>query len=122
MSWIEKLYRTYENNIAHIGEQNTAVPLLPICHTTQNAQVHIIIDVDGNFLSAEPIPKSAACTIIPATEKSAGRTSGPIPHPLFDKLQYLAADYPQYGGTKPALFQEYCRQLSDWCASSFSRP
>ncbi len=41
MSWIQKLYQTYDICQSAIGqetEESSAV-LLPICHTTQQAQV-----------------------------------------------------------------------------------
>lgn len=117
MSWIEKLYQTYENNTAAIGCIDHEVPLLPICHTTQNAHITITIDADGNFVSAAVVQKSDARTIIPATEKSAGRTSGPTPHPLCDKLQYIAGDYSEYGGEKEPCFDKYYSLLSQWIAA-----
>lgn len=115
MSWIEKLYQTYENNTDSIGID--VVPLLPICHTTQNAHVTIIIDRNGNFLRAAVVPKSEARTIIPATEESAGRTSGPTPHPVCDKLQYVAADYTRYGGEKDSCIEKYRALLNKWIES-----
>jgi len=114
MSWIEKLYQTYEKNTDAIGSRNDSVPLLPICHTTQNAHISISIDIDGNFLRASVVPKSEARTIIPATEDSAGRTSGTTPHPLCDKLQYVAGDYPQYGGEKDSCCKMYKELLAHW--------
>jgi len=112
MSWIEKLYRTYENNTGAIGSDK--VPLLPICHTTQNAHLTVVVDEMGNFLRATVVPKSEARTIIPATEDSAGRTSGPTPHPLCDKLQYVAADYKHFGGEKDSCIEKYTELLTKW--------
>jgi len=78
-------------------EGNEQVPLLPICHTTQKAHIEITLDAQGEFRRARVVDKDEARTIIPCTEKSAGgRTSGPAPHPLCDKLQYLAADYEKH--------------------------
>ncbi len=114
MSWIEKLYQTYENNTGAIGDRGGEVPLLPICHTTQKAQVAIVIDANGHFLRASVVPKTEARTIIPATEDSAGRTSGTTPHPLCDKLQYVAADYARFGGEKDACFKDYLLLLKQW--------
>lgn len=114
MSWIDKLYRTYENNTDAIGSQNDKVPLLPICHTTQKAHITISIDNNGKFLRASVVPKSEARTIIPATEESAGRTSGTTPHPLCDKLQYIAADYDNYGGEKDACYEMYISLIGKW--------
>jgi len=99
MSWIQKLCMTYDNNLEYIGNSNDAIPLLPLYHTTQNAQVHVVLDGDGNFLRASVVPKEDAQTIVPATEDSAGRSGAKIaPHPLCDTLQYVAGDYLTCGG------------------------
>ena len=118
MSWIQKLYETYNNCEGSEKNYNDTddnkVALLPICHTTQKAQIEIVIDQDSNFIKARVIPKVEARTIIPSTESSAGRTSGESPHPLFDKLQYIASDYIDYVGGRESYFQSYTDLLSDW--------
>ncbi len=101
MSWIEKLYQAYENNTDKIGNPNNRVPLLPLFHTTKKrAHVEVVLDGEGKFLRASVIPEDNSKTILPATEGSAGRTSGCAPHPLADQLQYVAADYVRFGGDK----------------------
>lgn len=123
MNWIQSLYETYENCQNMIGvveedeEGKEQVPLLPICHTTQKAQIEITLDAKGNFRRARVVDKDEARTIIPCTEKSAGRTSGEAAHPLCDKLQYLAADYKKFGGEKDHYFESYMELLSDWVKS-----
>jgi CRISPR-associated protein Csd1 len=119
MNWIQSLYETYEkcqNMIGVVGDENQ-VPLLPICHTTQKAQIEIMLDAKGNFRRARVVDKDEARTIIPCTEKSAGRTSGEAAHPLCDKLQYLAADYKKYGGEKDHYFESYMELLANWVQS-----
>jgi CRISPR-associated protein Csd1 len=117
MSWIQKLHETYERNKGH--ESSGSKLLMPISHTLQQAHIEITIDTDGNFKSASIVEKIE--TLIPATEKSAGRTGKtPPPHPLCDKVQYCAADYSKYGGEKPSFFKEYEELLSTWCDSEFS--
>lgn len=107
MSWIQKLYETYDNCQSMVGKStdDNKTPLLPICHTTQKAQIEIIIDQKGNFNRARVVPRDDAKTIIPCTEDSGGRTRGERAHPLCDKLQYIAADYQQYGGSKKPFFR-----------------
>ena len=127
MSWMQKLYATYNNCEGLIGvdvEERgiSLMPLLPIAHTTQKAQIELIIDGDGNFKAATVVPKSDDRTIIPCTEKSAGRTSGEAPHPLSDKLQYVAIDYVKFGGSKKPYFNSYITQLEEWCKSEFAHP
>lgn len=123
MSWIHKLYETYENCQSMIGKaaSEKEVPLLPICHTTNKAQIEIVIDNQGTFKRARIVPKDDARTIIPCTEKSSGgRTSGEAPHPLCDKLQYVAKDYKDFGGNKKPYFKPYISNLEAWCGSKFS--
>jgi len=89
MSWMRDLAQTYDSCVEAVGKEtgNNSVPLIPICHTTQQAHIEIVIDGKGDFLRASVVPKEDARTIIPCTEKSSGRTSGSAPHPLCDKLQ-----------------------------------
>ncbi|MFQ5852030.1 MAG: type I-C CRISPR-associated protein Cas8c/Csd1 [Candidatus Binatia bacterium] len=118
MSWLQKLYETYEQCAG--APQFANNQLLPVSYTVQQAHIEITIDDHGNFLRAAVIPKEE--TILPATEDSAGRTSGEAPHPLSDKIQYCAADYPKYGGKKKFYYPGYVKQLSAWCQSKFSHP
>ncbi len=117
MSWIHKLYETYEQCKGR--EPFGTGILLPVSHSIQQAHVEITLDVQGNFKSARTIGKVE--TVIPATEQSAGRTGrAPPPHPLCDKVQYCAADYATSGGGKPSFYKEYETQLAAWCNSSYS--
>ena len=114
MSWLLKLFETYERCAGH--EPDGAPKLMPIGHTPQQAHIEVTLDGLGNFRRAQVIPKVE--TVIPATEKSANRTMGEAPHPLADKVQYVAKDYPEFGGKKKGYFPGYLGQLEAWCASS----
>ena len=108
MSWIQKLVDTYD---ACIGQpQFASQPLVPIEHVEQNAHIEIAIDEDGNFLRAAVVQKEP--TLIPVTEKSAGRTRKPVAHPLSDKIRYIAKDF---GCDDHQLF---LNQIGDWSESS----
>jgi CRISPR-associated protein Csd1 len=114
MSWVQKLYETYE---ACAGKpQFSAQPLLPVSHTEQQAHIEVVLDGHGNFLRAQVLAKEV--TLIPVTEESAGRTRKAVPHPLCDKIQYCAGDYVQFGGEKDSGFEEFLRQLDDWCQTA----
>lgn len=118
MAWIEKLYRTYEHSLQQVGiEDNKGVILLPIAHSTQNAQIEIAIDLKGEWKGARIVEKPRAVTIIPVTEDSGSRSSGITAHPLFDKLCYVAGDYARYVNTEKSeeCFQAYVNQLEAWC-------
>jgi CRISPR-associated protein Csd1 len=118
MSWMAKLYETYEQGVKR-GKTEGPV-LMPISHTLQNAHINMVIDGQGNFLRAEPLEKTQI--ILPATEKSAGRSSGEAPHPLADKIQYVAGDYAHFGGLKKAYFNGFKNLLGAWCGSEFTHP
>ena len=112
MSWIQKLYETYE--VCADAPQFDKKPW-PVSHTEQQAHIDIVVDQGGNFQRAALVDKED--TVIPATEASAGRTGKkPPPHPLCDKIQYCAADYKTFGGTKQPFFEEYIHQLHQWQA------
>lgn len=133
MSWIQRLYDTYDKCLPSVSYdiEGGSKPLLPISHTTKQAQIEIVIDPNGNFKRAKVISKDDSRTIIPCTEESGGRTGKrPKPHPLSDKLQYVAKDFSEYGGRvtvgyskesqKP--YNEYEDQLKKWCESESSHP
>lgn len=127
MSWMEKLYQTYEQAVLldepppSDNDKKKYSPLVPISHTQQNAHINITLDGAGNFIKAIVL-KEKTQVILPATEKSAGRTSGEEPHPLADKLQYVAKDYESYGGKKKPYFNSYHELLQNWCNSEYSHP
>lgn len=120
MSWITKLYETYENASEIIGIDNEGVLLLPIAHSTQNAQITVVISEKSEFLRAEKVEKEQSVTLIPVTEDSASRSSGIAPHPLCDKLIYAAGDYDRYVKGKKTFygyFEKYMEQLQQWTMS-----
>lgn len=118
MSWLLKLFETYERCAGH--EPDGTPKLMPICHTPQQAHLEITLDGLGNFRRAQVIPKVE--TVIPATEKSASRTVNEAAHALADSVQYVAKDYPAFGGQKTSYFPSYLKQLGAWCASTDAHP
>lgn len=123
MSWLSYCYKTYQNSVSEIGKQQPGkVPLLPVAHTTQQVNIEVELDKDGNFQYAGLLAQDQRTTIIPCTEESSARTSGMVPHPLVDKLQYIAADYPTFGGSKESGWPLYHKQLQAWCTSPYAHP
>jgi CRISPR-associated protein Csd1 len=95
MSWLQTLYATYQE--CRDREFSGSAVLMPICHTTLNAHVEVIIDDKGVFRRASVVTEDQN-TLIPCTESSGGRAgSRPTNHPLCDKLQYLAGDFIEFG-------------------------
>lgn len=131
MSWIQKLYETYEQCFGR-PELSVAGPMLePICHTSQQAHIEVTLDGNGRYLRANVVPKGQGVTLVPCTEASAGRSgSRPVNHPLCDKLQYLAGDFLKYGGVVTSGYSSnpgepydaYLTLLSEWANSPFAHP
>ena len=126
MGWLDRCYQTYEKNLSQVGKPSASLRfgwdapmLLPVAHTTQKVNVEVSLSGSGTFLSARVLPSREMTTVIPCTEESSARTSGPVPHPLADKLQYVAGDYAAYGGAKKPMWTEYLTQLQAWCDSPF---
>ena len=134
MSWIQKLYETYNNceSLRGYSTEKNKRPLLPVCHMTAQAHIKIVIDQEGNFRGADVITdKNDAATIIPCTEASGSRAGKkPECHPLCDQLQYVAGDFVKYGGTVTSGFvndpeepyRNYMKILTDWCEPKFAHP
>lgn len=118
MSWMQKLYQTYEAGV--LLDLPLEQQLMPICHTPQNAHINIVLDAEGNFKRASVLDKIQI--VLPATESSASRSSGEAPHALADKIQYVAKDYAAFGGKKKPYFESYRQQLRAWCESPYAHP
>lgn len=118
MGLMKQAYDTYcalENQYA--GEYGKAKePLVPVSHQIINADLEIVLDPDGNLLSARAVDKEDAATIIPVTEQSAGRVGeNSCAHPLCDQIRYLSPAY-------PAKYEAYLTQLHKWESSPYSHP
>lgn len=125
MAWLKTLADTYDV-YAHLAgvDKNDQAVLLPISHSTFNAQIEVTIDKEGNFRGSKKLDKgNDIVTIIPVTEDSAARSSGIAPHPLCDKLCYIAGDYTTYTGEdKEAYYEAYIEQLREWAESDAAHP
>ena len=125
MSWLQTLFETYERCKGR--EPDGSQLLMPISHTTQQAQLEVVLDGQGNFRRASILDKGTGTTLIPCTEDSGGRSgSKPVNHPLCDKLQYLAGDFGKFGGVVTSGFEktpgkphaDYLASLASWRASA----
>ena len=137
MSWMQKLYRTYNEieknaNLSNLEKEKLA----PLWHSPQTAHIQITLDGDGKFLGARVLTDKPII-MLPVTESSEGRTSGLAPHALADSLQYIAKDLGltyqkevitetegKNGKKKKTkskhedlIFNLYTEQLDKWCAA-----
>lgn len=123
MAWLRTLADTYDvyADLAGVVRNDQPV-LLPISHSTFNAQIEVTIDEDGNYIDSQKLDKGDdVVTIIPVTEDSAARSSGIAPHPLCDKLCYIAGDYTIYtGDNKEDCYAAYMEQLQEWADSEYT--
>jgi CRISPR-associated protein, csd1 family len=135
MSWMQKLYQTYNEveksaDLLDLDKETLA----PLWHSPQTAHIKIVLNADGDFISAEVLPDKTI-VMLPVTEDSEGRTSGYRPHALCDSIQYVAKDLGYIGkekiqiettdkkGNKKlkektiecATFDLYIKQLDAWC-------
>lgn len=126
LSWTQELYKVYEQQLEQQRDKpfNDGSVLLPVSHSTANAQIEVTLKQDGTFVSARALTKEEGLnTIIPVTEDSGGRTSGICAMPLADKLIYLCGDYSQYTGKDNTRhFQAYKEQLAKWHNSPYTHP
>ena len=124
MSWTNELYQVYENNCGKDDEKNV---LLPVSHSTANAQIEVTLSKNGEFVTAARLEdKKDSVTIIPVTENSGTRSSGIAPHPFADKLVYIAGDYGKYVTGKRSdngkYYEAYVKQLQTWKDSKYTHP
>lgn len=128
MSWISTLSETYDVCIKNKEYADDPVPLLPLFHTTNQAQIEVTIDIDGNFLDSQIVDKRYQTTLMPCTEESSSRTSGLAPYPLDDKLQYLIpniegvswkGDNDDKGKIPKSGYSLFLAQLKEWIDSDY---
>ena len=116
MGLLQKAVETYEAHSSFVGEESQEHQvLLPVSHILARADLEITLEPEGAFSSARAVDRSEPKIPIPATEESAGRTSGACAHPLCDQLCYLAPCSEE----KRHL---YVDQLAAWANSPYSHP
>lgn len=124
LAWMKTLADTYDTyaDLAGVVKNGQTAVLLPISHITFNAQIEMGVDEDGKLLDARKVEKGDEVTIIPVTENSGTRSGKePPPHPLCDKLCYIAKDYSKYTGDSKETFHEaYMKQLKNWVESEYT--
>lgn len=126
MSWLANLHETFENN--QVLQDTNENPLIPICHTTQQAHIEVVLNGEGEFLRASVVQRDDNTTLIPCTESSGSRAGvKPVNHPLCDKLQYVAGDFIEFGGVVTTGFAKepkephlsFLNDLQQWINSPY---
>jgi len=115
VSWIQKLYQTYDRCAGQT--QFAEKPLPPISARPQDTQICITLNDKGEVRHAELYLLRE--TPILVSEVSASRAGkSPAANPLSDKLSYCAGDDDRYG-LNPEYFSRYESQLAEWCSSEY---
>ncbi|MDP1645741.1 MAG: type I-C CRISPR-associated protein Cas8c/Csd1 [Thiobacillus sp.] len=118
MSWIQKLYETYEQT-GRLPNRNETQPW-PLAHYSKRAHVEVAIDSSGNFRRVRKLGATESATLIPVTEASVGRSGSKIaPHPLCEEISYCARDFPEKDEKK---YVAYIANLEKWCESAQQHP
>ena len=116
MGLLQKAMETYDAHSDLVGkERENHQVLAPVGHIITQAGVEITLEPDGSFFSARLIGNREPKIFIPATEESAGRTSGDCAHPLCDNLSYIAS----FNESRHA---KYVTQLTEWANSPYGHP
>lgn len=116
MGLLQRAIETYEANADLVGVYREGhEPLAPVGHLLTGADLEVTLNAQGTFLAARSVAKDEPKILIPATEESAGRTSGLAAHPLCDQLKYVA-------GTNREAHECYLAALGAWRASPHSHP
>lgn len=117
MSWTEELYKIYEYNCKREPEGGEKV-MLPVFHSTANAQIEVTVDGKGNFKGADLVDSKDSETPAPVWECSISRQgTQEQPRALTDDLKYLASDF---DGVDSKYHKAYMEGLKSWCDSEYS--
>ena len=112
MGLLQRAVETYDCNPNRVGVyQEDHMPLAPAGHMLTRASFEIVINADGDFLSAMALDKKDPRIIIPVTEESSGRTGGACPHPLCEQIGYLVPHNTE-------KYENYLAQLQKWITFS----
>ena len=125
MSWENELYSVYETQYGK--ETDDGIALMPVSHSTANAQIEVTLDAQGEFVTARGLGKEEGKnTLILVTEDSAARANGINPMPFADKLVYIAGDYGEFAEGKKSdnseYFLAYSNGLQAWHESAYTHP
>lgn len=116
MGLLQRAIETYDANAGLVGVYREGHdPLAPIGHSLTSANIEITLNAQGQFVAARKVEKGEAKILIPVTEESSGRTSGPAAHPLCEQLKYVAC-------TNKEAHKLYLATLQKWMKSAYAHP
>jgi len=116
MSWLEKLYETYDRCSGQPQFEQSA--LTPVSAVPQTTDLHVTLWPDGSLLNIELSPLEATTMFV--TEDSASRSGkAPAANPLTEQLEYCARGMDRFGGD-PTKHDRFTAFLSKWVDSGLA--
>jgi CRISPR-associated protein Csd1 len=135
MSWMQRLYDTYEQAGKLDLPQIERISV--VGHTrTPTAHIQIVLNEKAKCIAANLNLGKNFSIVLPVTEESLSRTSTKIvAHGIADKLQYIGKDLPDWLANDDLTvaqkvkeekhlkksFETYFKQLDDWCKAGAPR-
>ena len=119
MSWMQRLYDTYEQAMCKTEEAQSQI--WPLGHVAKIAHLEIVLDGNSEAQRIKLLNHSDSQTFIPVTEKSAKRTRNCEPHPLCDELGYLVLGL-EGAKNNEKKYLAYVHLLSRWAESEYAHP
>lgn len=110
MSLMQKLCEAYDAGIC-CDQSKEAVPLMPVGFVRKKIKFHVILTLEGEFVSANELAGKDQFMEIPSTPQAESRTGDNVaPFPLAEQLKYLI-----YEERNKKRFTQYMQQLDKWC-------
>lgn len=123
MNWLANLCNTYDNHANEIlKKDDRGCFLMPIAHSMQTMHIECRVNNQAEMVSATVVDKKGSLTLIPCTTDSSSRTRNKEPHPLFDRLYYMAKDLSSFSKSGKCYYDIYHDNLKRWCDSQYSHP
>ncbi len=110
MGWIQKLCEAYDAGII-CDQSKEMAALVPLGFVRKKVKYHVVLTLDGQFVSADELAEELQFQEIPSTPQAESRTGDKgAPFPLSEQLKYLV-----FEENNLQRFHQYMEQLKAWC-------
>lgn len=110
MGWMQKLCEAYDAGIV-CDQSKEKAALVPLGFVRKKVKYHVVLTLDGQFVSADELADELQSQEIPSTPQAESRTGDKgAPFPLSEQLKYLV-----FEDSNLPRFRQYMEQLKAWC-------
>lgn len=110
MGWMQKSCEAYDAGIV-CDQSKEKVALVPLGFVRKKVKYHVVLTLDGQFVSADELADKLQSQEIPSTPQAESRTGDKgAPFPLSEQLKYLV-----FEESNLPRFRQYMEQLKAWC-------